>query len=578
MDSPFASPHDLTAQNSTRWNRFKDSFKPAQQQDPHAGSNVFVHRSEIILDDEKELTDIQKAAINSSRTQLKQRLLPRHLAMFMIGGTIGAGLFVNSGAALNTGGPAALIIGWCTVATLIFVTLVALTELSVTFPVTGGFLTHSTRFLDPSLGFAIAWTYMFQWMVALPLMLVGAAITIRFWRDDINADVWVVVFYVFIFILNMLHVKHYAESEVILAAVKLLAIAGFFILGIVLICGGGPQGGYIGGRYWHDPGAFANGFKGVCSVFVTAAFSFAGVEIISMTAAETEDPRNAIPIAAKRTFWLITLSYIVTLILIGCLVPYNDPSLWNGSSLASISPFVIAIRNAGIRGLPSVMNVVILFALLSVANTSVYATSRVLASMGDIGHAPSIVSYVDRTGRPLVANLITFIFGLIAFCAASDKEDEIFTWLSALTSLSTIFAWIAICLSHIRFRQALSIQGRSTNELSYVAPLGIWGSLYGVIANFVVIMGQFWVALFPDAQADATSFFEVFLSLCIVIVFYVGHKFWKKNWYWWIKPEDMDIDTGRKHFDIDLLKQEIIYEKERIGSSPLYYRIYKILC
>lgn len=565
--------------SAKKWNQFKDSFRPAQNEDPFAGSNVFVYRSEIQLDEDKEnLTDLQKAAINSSKTQMKQKLLPRHLAMFIIGGTVGLGLFVNSGGALATGGPASLVIGWSIVSAMIFVTMLALAELSVAFPVTGGFVTLTTRFIDPSLGFALAWNYMFNWMVALPVALVGAAITIRFWRDDINADVWVAVFFVFIVFLNMLHLKHYAELEALLALVKVLAIVGFFILGIVLTCGGGPQGGYIGGRYWHDPGAFANGFKGVCSVFVAAAFSFAGVEIISMTAPETIDPETAIPKAAKRTFWFISLSYISILTLIGCLVPYDSDKLWDGDSYGSISPFVIAIQNAGISGLPSLMNVVIILAVLSIANTAVYATSRVLSAMGDIGHAPAILSYVDRTGRPLVANIVTFVFGLLSFLAASDKENDVFLWFSALTSLCTIFAWMAICWCHIRFRQALKLHGRGTDELSYASPLGVWGSLFGLVMNVLVIMGQFWVALFPGSSADAKSFFEVFLSLCILIVFYVGHRLWKRNKSWFIRTHEMDIDTGRKHYDIELLKQDIFYERERINNSPFYYRIYKLLC
>lgn len=562
---------------SSRWNRFKNSFKPAQEDDPEFGSNVFVSKLQIKVDDE-ELTDLQRAAIKSSKTQLSSQLSLRHLLMIAIGATIGTGLFVNSGAALNTGGPASLIIGWCIVATMIYPTLMALAELCVAFPVTGGFITHATRFVDPSFGFAMGWCYAVQWIVALPLTLVAAAITIRYWRQDINSDVWVAVFYVFIFLLNMLHVRHFGETEVFFGVVKLLAIAGFFILGIVMICGGGPQGGYIGGEYWHDPGAFANGFKGVCSVFVTAAFSFAGSEVIGMTAAETEDPRQTIPAATKRTFWVITLSYTIILILIGCLVPWNEPRLTTGDSYAAVSPFVISIKNAGIKGLPSLMNVIILFAILSVANSSVYATSRVLSSLADIGFAPSFLGYIDRTGRPLYANLVTFFFGLIAFVAASDKQSEVFVWLLAMTALSTIFAWVGICGAHIRFRLALKQQGRTVNELTYVAPYGIYGSTYGIIMNFVVVMGQFWVALFPGSKADAKAFFEIFLSLVLFIVLYFGHKIYKRNWKIWIRLSEVDIDTGRKHFDIELLKQEIIYENERVAASPWWYRLYKVLC
>lgn len=554
------------------WNNFKDSFRPPINDKEKA------YYTEIETKDYEQLTDLEKVALNSSKTDMKQKLSLRHLIMIALGGSIGTGLFVNSGGALNTSGPGSLIIAYFIIATMMFATSTALGELCVTFPVTGGFTTLSSRFVDPSLGFAMGWNYCLQWLILLPLELVAAAITIQYWNEEINSDVWIAVFYVFILILNMLDVKYYAESEVILSLIKIIAIVGFFILGIVLVCGGGPQGGYIGGRYWHDPGSFNNGFKGLCSVFVTAAFSFAGVELIGMSAAETENPRKTIPRASKQTFWIVTLTYIITLTLIGCLVPYNDERLLNGTSYASISPFVIAIQNAGISGLPSVMNAVILLAVLSVANSSVYASSRVLASLADIGAAPKFLTYVDRTGRPLYATFITLVIGLLSFIAASDKEEEVFLWLSALSGLSTIFAWLSICISHVRFRRALYVQGRGTDELTYTAQFGVWGSYYGIFMNFLVLMAEFWVSLFPEGSADAKNFFSVFLSLAIFVAFYIAHKVWKRDWKLFIRAKDMDIDTGRKHFDLDLLKQEIIYEKQTLAAKPFYYKLYNVLC
>ncbi|KAH3670858.1 hypothetical protein WICMUC_004827 [Wickerhamomyces mucosus] len=577
--NPFES-EERTYSKSQRinaWTKFKDSFKPAEESERSEDLQDYaIHKLE--LKNSNELTDIERAALKSSKHGLKKELGLRHLMMIAIGGSVGTGLFVNSGGALATGGPASLVISWTIIGTMMFSTAVSLGELCVTFPVTGGFTTYATRFIDPSFGFAMGWNYALQWLILLPLELVAAAITIKYWRDDINSDVWVTVFYVFIFVLNMLDVKYYAESEVVLSLVKIVAVVGFFILGIVLICGGGPQGGYIGGKYWHNPGAFAAGFKGVCSVFVTAAFSFAGTELIGMSAAETENPRETLPRAAKQTFWLVTTTYIVTLTLIGCLVPYDDPRLLDGDSYASVSPFVISIQNAGIKGLPSLMNVVILIAILSVANSSVYASSRVLASLADIGHAPSFLAYVDRTGRPLYATFVTLVIGFLSFIAASDQESNVFLWLSALSGLSTIFAWLSICISHVRFRRALKVQGRTTDELTYVAQGGILGSCYGIFMNILVIIGQFWVALFPTSKADAKSFFEVFLSLAIFIVFYIGHKIWKKNYILFIRAKDMDIDTGRKHVDMELLKEEILHEKTLLAESPLYYRIFKIWC
>ncbi|EDO17916.1 hypothetical protein Kpol_1010p32 [Vanderwaltozyma polyspora DSM 70294] len=498
-------------------------------------------------------------------SNLNKDLNIRHLLTLAVGGAIGTGLFVNSGASLNTGGPASLVIGWVIVSTALFTVINSLGELAAAYPVVGGFSVYMTRFIDPSIAFSINLNYLVQWLVLLPLELVAASITIRYWNDKINSDAWVSIFYTVIGLLNMLDVKSFGETEFVLSFIKILAIIGFTILGIVLSCGGGPVGGYIGGKYWHDPGAFVghtagSQFKGLCSVFVTAAFSYSGIEMIAVSAAESIDPRKTIPVAAKRTFWLITASYVTILTLIGCLVPYDDPRLLNGSSSVDVasSPLVIAIENGGIKGLPSLMNAIILIAVLSVANSAVYACSRYMVSMAIIGNLPKQLGRIDKKGRPINATLVTLFFGLISFVAASDKQAEVFTWLSALSGLSTIFCWMGINISHIRFRRAMDIQGRSLEEMPYLSQVGVYGSWYGCIILFLVLIAAFWTSLFPvgSSQANATTFFEGYLSLPILLACYVGHKFYFKNWRLFTPYNEIDLDSGKRDIDLELLREE----------------------
>lgn len=188
-----------------------------------------------------------------------------------------------------------------------------------------------------------------------------------------------------------------------------------------------------------------NGFKGVCSVFVTAAFSFSGTELIGLVAAETENPRTTLPTAVKQVFWRITLFYFVSLTIVGVLVPFNDPSLLNGtsSSDANASPFVIAVRNAGIKAVPSIMNAVILVAVLSVGNSAIYGSSRTLAALADMGQAPKILGYVDRAGRPLVAIIASSSVGLISYIVAAGQQAQVdaFNWMLAISGLACIFTW-----------------------------------------------------------------------------------------------------------------------------------------
>lgn len=184
---------------------------------------------------------------------------------------------------------------------MLYCTVHALGEMAVLYPVAGSFSAYSTRFLDPSWGFAMGWNYAMQWLVVLPLEIIAATLTINYWNHgQINNDAWVAIFLVFIVAINFFGVKGYGEAEFVFAIIKVVAVIGFIILGVILVCGGGPQGGYLGGTYWHSPGAFHNGFKGLCSVFVTAAFSFAGTELVGLAAAETANPRK---VKACRSNW-----------------------------------------------------------------------------------------------------------------------------------------------------------------------------------------------------------------------------------------------------------------------------------
>jgi amino acid transporter len=524
------------------------------------------------------LSEAEKIAVMTANSPLSRSLKNRHLQMIAIGGSIGTGLFVGSGSVLQSGGPAGVVIAYVLIGTMIFCTVQSLGELAVTFPVSGAFVTYNSRFIDPSWGFAMAWNYAMQWLIVMPLELVAASIVVGYWNNTINPAAWVVIFYVVIVFINFFGVRGYGEAEFLFSLIKVIAVVGFIILGIILTCGGGPVGGYIGGRYWHNPGAFAHGFKGVCSVFVTAAFAFTGTELVGLAAAESSNPRKSLPTAVKQVFWRIALFYIISLILVGCLVPYTDDRLGTTSD-ASASPFVIAIKNGGISGLPSVMNAVIMIAVISVGNSSVFGSSRTLAALAASGQAPKILGYIDKNGRPLVAIVVQLIVGLLCFLAASPKHGEIFNWMLALSGLSSLFTWGSINLALIRFRHALKAKGRDTSELAFVSQAGYYGAFWGLALNILILIAQFWIAVWPiGGTPNASDFFEAYLSFPIIFAFYFAHKIYTKNWKLYIRAKDVDIDTGRRELDLDLLKQELAEEKEYIASLPFYKRVYKFWC
>ncbi|KAI9818220.1 MAG: glyceraldehyde-3-phosphate dehydrogenase 1 [Pycnora praestabilis] len=528
--------------------------------------------------------DVESAARNTAESPLARKLKGRHLQMIAIGGSIGTGLFVGSGKALANGGPASLLIAYGIIGVMLYCTVHALGEMAVLFPVAGSFSAYSTRFLDPAWGFAMGWNYAMQWLVVLPLEIVAASITVDYWNYNttkpLNAA-WVAIFLAIIITINLFGVKGYGEAEFFFAIVKVIAIVGFIILGIVIDCGGGPNGGYVGGHLWHDPGAFNHGFKGLCSVFVTAAFAFAGTELVGLAAAETANPRKSLPTAVKQVFWRITLFYIVSLTIVGLLVPYNDPALLSGtsSSDAKASPFVIAIKDAGIGGLPSVMNVVILIAVLSVGNSSIYGSSRTMAALAEQNQAPKLLAYIDRKGRPLVAIFIASGLGFLAFLAASSKQTEAFNWMLALSGLSSIFTWGSICLAHIRFRKGWAVQGHSLDELAFRSQPGVIGSWVGFAINCLVLIAQFWTGFAPIGYADdsasvlVTDFFQAYLAAPIVLAFYIPYKLYFRTPF--IRAKDMDLHSGIRELNLAELLAE---ERAEKASWPKWKKWYKVVC
>ncbi|KKK18098.1 hypothetical protein ARAM_006817 [Aspergillus rambellii] len=572
-DSPPAYGESAETRGSLP-HRIIESFK----RDPNA--HVTAHISFASLAPGQKF-DLENAVEKTANSPLQRSLRGRHLQMIAIGGSIGTGLFVGSGKVLATGGPASLLIAYALIGCMLYCTVHALGEMAVIFPVAGSFAHFSTRFIDPAWGFAMGWNYALQWLVILPLEIVAASITVDYWESTISNAAWVALFWSIIVSINLFGVKGYGEAEFVFSFVKVIAVIGFIILGIILNCAGGPNGGYIGGNYWHDPGAFNNGFKGLCSVCVNAAFAFVGTELVGLAAAETANPRKSLPTAVKQVFWRITLFYIVSLTLVGLLVPYTDDRLINSrfSADAKASPFVISIKNAGIEVLDSVMNVVIMIAVISVGNSAIYGSSRTLAALAEQRQAPSFLAYIDRKGRPLWAIGIASALGLLGFLAATDQQENVFEWMIAISGLSSILTWGSICLAHIRFRRAWKIQGHSLNELAFRSQAGIIGSWVGFIFNVLLLIAQFWVGFAPIGYEDMTTiglvcnFFSKYLAAPVVLLFYIPYKLWFRTKV--LSCRDMDLRTGRRELNIPYLIQE---ERAMQAAWPAWKRLYKFFC
>ncbi|BGP47346.1 Amino-acid permease inda1 [Rhodotorula kratochvilovae] len=513
---------------------------------------------------------------------LQQKMKPRHLQMIAVGGSIGTGLFIGSGQALRNGGPLGILIAWLIIGVMLINVTQALGEMCILYPVSGGFYTLAVRFLDPGFGMALGWNYWAQWAVVLPLEITAAGITVQYWEaaQRVPIAAWITIFWIAIIAVNVFGTLGYAEEEFWSSCLKLAVVVIFIIIGIVLNCGGGKNeySEYVGGRYWKDPGALANGFKGICAVFVTAAFSFAGTELVGLAATETPNPRKTLPSAVKNTFWRITLIYITSLTIIGVNLPYNEETLMGGGSGAGTSPFVIMANRAGLKGLDHLINITICISVLSIGLSCVYAGSRVLTAMAETGFAPKIFAYVDKSGRPLWSVIAVLAFGPIAYVNVVAAGDTVFDWLLGLSGLSTLFTWGSICMCHIRFRKAWRVQGHHLDELPYKAIGGVYGSWCGFLLVCLVLVANFYIAVWPlgggssDPAERAESFFISYLAAPVLLFFWLCAYI--KNRTLPYKAHEIDLDTGRKAW---FTAEEMNQWRAERRAAPLHVRIWRIL-
>lgn len=417
----------------------------------------------------------------------------------------------------------------------------------------------------------MGWDYAISWLTVLPFELTAAGITIRYWRDDINVGAWITLFLFVLALIQIFGVRGYGEVEFILGLIKVLAVTGFIIFAIIVDCGGVPTDnrGYIGAKYWHDPGAFRNGFKGFCSVFVNAAFAFGGTELVGLAAAEAADPRKSLPTATKQVFWRIAFFYIVSLFMVGLILRSDNEDLLGASGAnTKASPFVLAIKMANVKGLPSVMNAVITISVISVANSCTFGSTRTMQALAARGMGPKFLAYIDNAGRPLWCVVIQIAFGFLAYINEAKSGGDVFTWLLSLSGLSYFFVWGSINLAHIRFRSGWKAQGHTLDELPYQAQFGIIGSYVGLFLNCIALIATFYTALLPVGSGpDAKNFFENYLAALIVVALYL---FWKAFTRFrgglYVKAQDMDLVTGMRTFDLDPL--ENAKPKKTLANLP----------
>lgn len=444
----------------------------------------------------------------------------------------------------------------------------SLGEVATYIPITGAFTSYAARLIDPSLGFSMGWIYWFNWASTFAVELTATGTIIQYWDPNLNIAIFIGVFWFFITALNFLPVNFYGELEFWFSTIKVATVIGFMIFAICIDVGVGDQG-YLGFKYWSDPGAFVTylveqpesvgKFVGFWAVLIQAGFSYQGTELVGVAAGETENPQKSVPSAIRKTFVRILLFFVLTIFFIGLVVPHDNPRLATATTNASSSPMVIAADLAGVKVLPHLINAVLLTVVLSAANSNVYSGSRVLTGLAHEGFAPNCFGWVTKSGVPYISVMFTALFGLLGFMNVSNDAGQVFNWLVNLSSVAGFVTWAAINACHIAFMRALKTRGISRDTLPYKAILQPYLAWYGLFFNILITLTQGFKAFIPHFRVS--DFFVAYICPIVFVVLYIGHKAFYRTSY--IRSIDADVDTGRLH-----------YEKEISPLKSLHSRVW----
>ncbi|MFB7462288.1 amino acid permease [Streptomyces sp. NPDC056224] len=407
--------------------------------------------------------------------QLHGTLRSRHVTMLAMGGVIGSGLFVGSGAGVAQAGPG-IVLSFAAAGVLTMLVMRMMAEMAAAFPSSGSFSAHAERAFGPWAGFTIGWLYWTTLVVVLAVESTAAAVIVHGWLPVIPQWLLMFLFMAVFTAVNLTAVGNFGEFEFWFALIKVAAIVGFLVLGALAILGvlpGGDAGALTGDLLPH-------GWDGVFAGFVLAVPAFGGLEVVTIAAAESDDPVRAAARAVRSAVWRISVFYIGSMIVVVSLLPWTDSRL-------GTSPFVAVLDEIGVPAAGQIMNVVVVIALLSALNANTYAAARMAFSLAQRRQAPKALTRISPTGVPYPAVLASTSFGFVGVVLNLLWPHTIFLYLLNAVGTVLLVVWVLVACSQLRLRR----------DLPAATPVRMWGHPYLSWITLAVI-GALLVRMFID--------------------------------------------------------------------------------
>lgn len=402
---------------------------------------------------------------DTSSSTLGHGLKVRHLTMMGLGSTIGAGLFLGTGVGISAAGPAVLV-AYVIAGFLAILVMQMLGEMGTVIPASGSFSEYAEHGIGRWAGFTQGWIYWLATVAVLGAEITGAAGFIGAWfgvTPWIPAAICVAIFG----IINLLHVRSFGEFEYWFAAIKVIVIVAFLIIGALLIFGLLPGHTFIGSEVFLADGFMPNGLGGVAAALLAVAFAFGGIEVVAIASAESEDPKRSLVNAVRSTILRISVFYLGSVLVITFLLPYS--SLGNAKSAAE-SPFTMVLERAGIPGAAGFMEVIIVLALLSAFNAQIYASSRMMHSLAARGEAPKFFSKTNAKGVPTNAIALSVALSVVMVVLNYADTGWLLTFMLNAAGASLLIVWVFIAVSQLRLRRQL--------EAIHPLPIRMWAFPY----------------------------------------------------------------------------------------------------
>ncbi|MEO3979042.1 amino acid permease [Streptomyces sp. CAU 1734] len=438
---------------------------------------------------------------------LSHGLKQRHLSMIALGGVIGAGLFVGSGAGIAAAGPS-IVIAYALSGLLVMLVMRMLGELSAANPASGTFSVHAERAIGPWAGFASGWTFWFMLCVVVGLEGIGAAKIMTGWLPGTPEWAWVALFVVVFCAANLASVKNFGEFEFWFAALKIIAIVVFLGIGVLAITGLLPGTDSPGtGNLTGQGGFLPNGSEGLVLGVLASVFAYGGLETVTIAAAESEHPVQGVARAVRTAMWRIAIFYVGSMAVVVALVPWDDPKV------IAQGPYVATLDHLGIPAAGQIMNAVILIALLSAMNANIYAASRMSCSLVGRGQGPKALG---RTvgGVPRTAVVVSSGFGFVCVLLSYWRPDDVFMWLLNMIGALILVVWFFIAVSQLILRR------RTEREAPERLVVRMW--LYpGLTYAALAAMAAVFVLMAREPDTRVKLYWSGGLTLALALAGYI---------------------------------------------------------